>query len=63
MSGEVLAQVAQRGDGYPIPGDIPPGWRDSEHPDLPVGDYLHCRGVGLDDLEGFLSTQNNSMIL
>ena len=21
MSGEVLAQVAQRGDGYPIPGD------------------------------------------
>jgi len=58
MSGEVLAQVAQRGDGY-----TPPGWRDSEHPDLPVGDYLHCRGVGLDDLEGFLSTQNNSMIL
>jgi len=50
-SGETLAQVAQRGGGYPIPRDIQGqvGWG-SEQPD-PVEDVpVYCRGVGLGNL-------------
>ena len=32
------------------------GWRSSEQPALAVGVPAHCRGVGLDDLEGSLPT-------
>ena len=44
-------QVAQRGDGCPVPGDTQDqtGWG-SEQPDLTVGVPVHCRGVGLEDL-------------
>ena len=41
-------------DVVDVPGDIQletytgQGW--TEHPDLSVGDHVHCRGVGLDDL-------------
>mgnify|MGYP001852240699 CR=1 FL=1 len=46
-----LEQFAQRGGGWPVPGDIQdqvgPG---SEKPDLAVGVPVHFRGVGLDDL-------------
>jgi len=46
-----VAQVAQRGSGGPIPGNIQGEVRwDSEQPD-PVEDVpAHCRRVGLDDL-------------
>jgi len=49
--GEAQAQVAQRGDRCPIPGNIPGQvGRGSEQPD-PVEDVpAHCRGVGLDGL-------------
>ena len=51
--GDVLTQVAQRGGGSPIPGDIQgqAGWG-SEHLDLTVGVQvpIHCRGVRLDGL-------------
>ncbi len=49
--GRTLAQVAQRGGGCPIPGNIQGQvGRGSEQPDL-VGDVpAPCRGVGLDDL-------------
>jgi len=48
---EALAQVAQRGDGCPMPGDTQgqAGWG-SGHPDGAVGIPIHCRGVGLDGL-------------
>lgn len=32
-------------------------WPGSEHPDPPAGVPVHCRGVGLDGLWGFLPTQ------
>ena len=49
--GEALAQIAQRGGGCPIPGDIQGqhGWGSEQH-NLVVGVPAHCRGVGLDDL-------------
>ena len=49
---EALAQVAQRGGGLPVPGDIQgQAGQSSEKPDgaglcVPA----HCRGVGLDDI-------------
>jgi len=49
--GETLAQVAQRGGRWPIPGNIPGqvGWG-SELPN-PVEDVPgHCREVGLDGI-------------
>jgi len=49
--GETLAQVAQRGGRFPIPGNIQGqvGWG-SELPDLVVDDTAYCKGVRLDDL-------------
>jgi len=46
-----LAQVAQRGSGGPIPGNIQGqvGW-DSEQPDLAEDVPAHCRALGLDVL-------------
>ena len=48
--GEALKQVAQRGGGCPIPGDIQnqAGW-DSEQPDLSIDVPVHCREVELGD--------------
>ena len=49
--GETLGQVAQRGCGCPIPGDIQgQGGPGSEQCDLAAGVPAHCRGVGLGDL-------------
>ena len=47
---EALAQIAQRGGGCPVPGDIhgQAGW-DSELLST-VGVPVHCRGVGPDGL-------------
>jgi len=49
--GETLAQVAQRGSGCPIPGNIQGqvGWG-SEQPDLGEDVPAHCRRGGLDNL-------------
>jgi len=48
---EALAQVARRGGGGPIPGDIQgQAGQGSEFLDVAVGVPVHCRGVGLDDL-------------
>jgi len=60
QANEVLAQVAQRGSGCPVPGDIQgqAGW-DSEHPDRAVGVPVHCRAVEPDGL----SNSNGSVIL
>ena len=51
-SNEALEQVAQRGGGCYVSGDIQgqAGWG-SEQPDLPVGVPVHCRGVGPDDFQ------------
>jgi len=49
--GKAPEQIAQRGSGGPIPGNVQgqAGWG-SEHPD-PVADVpAHCRGAGLDGL-------------
>jgi len=48
---EALKQVAQRGGGCPIPGDIQvqAGWG-SEQPDLAIDVPVHFRGVELGDL-------------
>ena len=49
MDGEAMGQVAQRGGGCPIPGDIQDqAGQGSEQPDLGVDVSVHCRGVGLD---------------
>jgi len=45
--GEALEQVAQRGGGCCIPGQV---GRGSEQPGLVEDVPAHCRGVGLDDL-------------
>jgi len=46
-----LEQVAQRGSGGPIPGDIQDQvGQGSEEPDLVSGVPARCRGVGLGDL-------------
>jgi len=50
-SGETLAQVAQRGGGCPILGNIPGQvGQDSEQPGLVEDVPAHCKGVALDDL-------------
>jgi len=47
--GETLAQVAQRGGGCPMPGNIQGQVRwGSEKPDLVEDVPGHCRGIGLD---------------
>jgi len=49
--GKTLEQVAERGSGGPIPGNIQDQVvQGSEQPDLVSGVPAHCRGVGLDDL-------------
>ena len=49
--GGTLAQVAQRGGGCPIPGNIPgQAGRGSEQPDRVEDVPAYCRSVGLDDL-------------
>jgi len=49
--GETLKEVAWRGSGGPIPGNIQGQLgRGSEQPDLDKNVPAHCRGVGLDDL-------------
>ena len=50
-SGEASKHIVQTGGGSPIPGDIQgqAEWG-SEQSDVAVGDLVHCRGVGLDDL-------------
>jgi len=51
VGGETLAQVAQRGSGGPIPGNIQGQvGRKSEQPGLVEGVPAHWRGVGIDDL-------------
>ena len=56
--GETLAQVAQRGSGGPIPGNIQGQvGRGSEQPGLVEDVPAHCRGVGLDGLKRLLPTQ------
>ena len=49
--GETLEQVAQRGNGGPIPGNIQGhiGWG-SEQRGLVEKVPAHCRGIGLNDL-------------
>ena len=48
---EALAQVAQRGGGCPIPGDIQgQAGQGSEQPDPAVGVPVQCRAVGPDGL-------------
>ena len=48
---ETLEQVAQRGSGGPIPGNIQDQvGQGSEQPDLVSGVPARCRRVGLDDL-------------
>ena len=49
--GETLAQVAQRGSGGPIPGNIQGqvGWGSEQH-DLVEEVPAYCREVGLADL-------------
>jgi len=51
MGGEKLEQVAQRGSGGLIPGNIQDQveWG-SEKPGLVEDVPAHCRGFGLDDL-------------
>ena len=57
--GETLERIAQRGSGGPIPGNIQDQvGRGSEQPDLVSGVPARCGGVGLDDLQGSLPTQN-----
>ena len=49
--GETLEQVAQRGSGGPIPGNIQGQvGRGSDQPGLVEDTPAHCRCVGLDDL-------------
>ena len=49
--GETLGQVAQKGGGCPVPGDIQgQTGASSEHPDLVVDVPVHHRGVRPDDL-------------
>ena len=49
--GEALEEVAQRGSGGPIPGNIRgQDGRGSEQHDLVEDAPAHCSGVGLDDL-------------
>jgi len=49
--GEALEQIAQRGGGCPLLGDIQgQTGQGSEQPDLAVDVPVHCRGVGLDGL-------------
>jgi len=49
--GDTLAQVAQRGSGGPIPGNIQgQAGRVSEQPALAEDVPAYCREVGLDDL-------------
>jgi len=46
-----VEQIAQRGGGWPIPGDIQyQAGLGSEQPDLAVGVPVHCSGIGLDNL-------------
>jgi len=48
---ETLEQVAHRGSGGPIPGNIQDqAGQGSEQPDLVSGVPARCMGVGLDDL-------------
>jgi len=48
---ETLEEIAQRGSGGPIPGNIPGQvGQGSEQPDLVEDVPAHCRVVGLDDL-------------
>jgi len=49
--GEALEQIAQRGGGCPVPGDIQgQAGSGSEQAVLAVGAPVHCREVGLDDI-------------
>ena len=51
QGGEALEQVAQRGGGCLVLGDIQgQAGPDSWQPDLAVGVPVHCQGVGRDDL-------------
>ena len=51
MRVETLAQVAQRGGGCPLPGNIQGQvGQGSEQPGLVENILTHCRGAGLDDL-------------
>ena len=61
---EALAQVAQRGGGCPIPGDIEgqAGWG-SEQPDVAADVPIHCQGIWTRQPLRVPSNSNNSMIL
>jgi len=49
--GETLEQIAQRGSGGPIPGNVQgQAGQGSEQPGLVEDVPTHCRGVGLHDL-------------
>jgi len=57
---EALAQVAQRSGGCPCPRDIQgqAGQGSEQHLDLVADVPVHCRGVGLHDLQSSLPTQS-----
>ena len=57
--GETLAQVAQRGSGGPVPGNVQGqvGWH-SEHLGLVEDIPAKCREVGLDDFYRSVPTQS-----
>ena len=49
---------AQGAGGCSMPGDTPgQTGQASEHPDRAVGVLVHCRGVGLDGIQGTLPTE------
>jgi len=51
MRVETLAQVAQRGGGCPLPGNIQGQvGQGSEQPGLVEDGPAHCRAIGSDDL-------------
>ena len=51
--GETLEQVALRGGGCPVPGDVQgQAGQGSEQPDLAVGVPVHSMRVGPDGLKG-----------
>jgi len=55
---EVLEQVAQRGDGSLVLGEVlSQAGLGSEQPGLAVGVPVHCRGAVLGDLQDSLPSQ------
>jgi len=62
--GKALSQVAQRGGGCPVPGDVQEKM-ESELPDQAVGVSVHCRELAWTAFKGPLQFKRfcDSMIL